>query len=146
MTKETSNFIKRIGSLIPGFSGYENDEQLRNTDYQIRLFTKSVIESYIYAIERSKNKLNNDDLMEIDELQNLLKLFCTKISNQKFGYIALFDRGEKNEKLLEELIKNDEKLINIVEKIEIESMDINYIKNIHLELEKILTTRKKILS
>ena len=75
----TSKFFERLGKLIPGFRGYYSRESLRENDYQLRLLISRKIENLVLQIEKSKPVLSDDALLEIDKIQNNLKLFCVKI-------------------------------------------------------------------
>ena len=112
MSKDISNLIKRIGSIVPGFVGYETKESLRKTDYQIRLHAKQNLERLIKRIERDKLNHNDEDLMKLDKAQNDLKLFNNQIINQVYGYDALMDRKEDRD--LEDSIFNYSKVSDII--------------------------------
>tara|TARA_B100000768_G_C11214305_1_gene347428 strand:- start:190 stop:627 length:438 start_codon:yes stop_codon:yes gene_type:complete len=144
MSQNIASFLKRVGALIPGFQGYESSEELRESDYQIRLYTKEALENYIYLIERAKGELDDKELMNLDKIQNQLKLFSAKIVNQKFGYSALFER-KNNDTKLSEVIENDVALISAIESIDTTCIDPSYIQELCIELEMILAARKKIL-
>ena len=72
MSQNIASFLKRVGALIPGFQGYESSEELRESDYQIRLYTKEALENYIYLIERAKGELDDKELMNLDKIQSFL--------------------------------------------------------------------------
>jgi hypothetical protein len=143
MSKDISNLIKRIGSIVPGFVGYETKESLRKTDYQIRLHAKQNLERLIKRIERDKLNHNDEDLMKLDKAQNDLKLFNNQIINQVYGYDALMDRKEDSD--LEDIISNDSKMIDIIESINYEDTSYKTITDLHQELEDLLINRQDIL-
>ena len=143
MSKQLSNLIKRIGSLVPGFAGYETKESLRKTDYQIRLYVKRNLEKLIKNIERDKLNLNNDDLMKLDKAQNDLKVFNNKIINQVYGYDALMDRRDDN--YLEDIISNDSRMTDIIDSINYSDTNFETINDLHQELEDLLMNRQDIL-
>ena len=145
----TSKFFQRLGKLIPGFSGYYNRESLRENDYQLRLHIKQKIENLVHEIERSKASLDDDILLEMDKVQNNLKLFSVKISNQSYGYSALFDKvnseNDMREDRLNSLIENDEKLVDLVEALSTENNEIEDLEILEKELNGLLAQRKDIL-
>ena len=143
MSKQLSNLIKRIGSLVPGFVGYETKESLRKTDYQIRLYVKRNLEKLIKNIERDKLNVNNDDLMKLDKAQNDLKVFNNKIINQVYGYDALMDRRDDN--YLEDIISNDSRMTDIIDSINYSDTNFETINDLHQELEDLLMNRQDIL-
>ena len=145
----TSKFFERLGKLIPGFSGYYNRESLRENDYQLRLHIKQKIENLVHEIERSKTSLDDDILLEMDKVQNNLKLFSVKISNQSYGYSAMFDKvnseNDMREDRLNSLIENDEKLVDLVEALSTENNEIEDLEILEKELNGLLAQRKDIL-
>ena len=102
----TSKFFERLGKLIPGFSGYYNRESLRENDYQLRLHIKQKIENLVHEIERSKTSLDDNILLEMDKVQNNLKLFSVKISNQSYGYSAMFDKVNSENDMREDRLNS----------------------------------------
>ena len=143
MSKDLSSLIKRIGSLVPGFVGYETKESLRKTDYQIRLHAKQNLERLIKKIERNKLNLNDSDLMQLDKAQNDLKVFNNQLINQAYGYDALMDR--KEDSYLEDIISNDSKMIDIIESINYEDTAYKTITDLHQKLYALLMKRQDIL-
>tara|TARA_B110000014_G_C19767527_1_gene399472 strand:+ start:120 stop:554 length:435 start_codon:yes stop_codon:yes gene_type:complete len=143
MSKDLSNLIKRIGSIIPGFVGYETKESLRKTDYQIRLHVKQNLERLIKKIERDKLSLNDEDLMKLDKAQNDLKVFNNRVINQVYGYDALMDRKEDN--YLEDIISNDSKMLDIIESINFKDTGDKTITDLHQKLDELLMKRQDIL-
>jgi hypothetical protein len=145
MSKKAALIFERIGKLIPGFDGYAKKEKARESDYQIRLYVKKKLEELIYNIERSKVNSPDNELMLIDKAQNDLRLFCTKIANQKFGYSSLFDNTSSdkiiNENVLEAIIKNDEEFIELIDKTDMYLCDALSIENLNHELNVILKNR-----
>lgn len=145
----TSKFFERLGKLIPGFSGYYNRESLRENDYQLRLHIKQKIENLVHEIERSKPSLEDDVLLKMDKVQNNLKLFCVKVSNQSYGYSAMFDNVnseiDMREDKLNSLIENDENLVDLVEALSIENNGIEDLEILEKELNGLLAQRIDIL-
>ena len=143
MSKDISNLIKRIGSIVPGFVGYETKESLRKTDYQIRLHAKQNLERLIKRIERDKLSHNDEDLMKLDKAQNDLKLFNNQMINQVYGYDALMDRKENSDR--EDIISNDSKMIDIIESINYGDTSYKTITDLHQKLDDLLMQRQDIL-
>ena len=145
----TSKFFERLGKLIPGFSGYYNRESLRENDYQLRLHIKQKIENLVHEIERSKPSLEDDVLLKMDKVQNNLKLFCVKVSNQSYVYSAMFDNAnseiDMREDKLNSLIENDENLVDLVEALSIDNNGIEDLEILEKELNGLLAQRIDIL-
>mgnify|MGYP001227613508 CR=1 FL=1 len=144
----TSKFFERLGKLIPGFSGYYNRESLRENDYQLRLLISRKIENLVLQIEKSKPFLSDDALLEIDKIQNNLKLFCVKVTNQSYSYSAIFDKTNADKDMREDklnsLIENDEKLVDLIEILPIENNEIEDLVILEKKLTGLLAQRKEI--
>tara|TARA_B100000214_G_C23963930_1_gene626734 strand:+ start:147 stop:599 length:453 start_codon:yes stop_codon:yes gene_type:complete len=149
MSKKSALIFERIGKLIPGFDGYAKKENARESDYQIRLYVKRKLEEFIYNIERSKVNTPDNELLSVDKAQNDLKLFCSKIVNQKFGYSSLFDNKNSdktvNENVLKTIIKNDEEFIDLINQIDMTLCDALTIENLSYKLNIILKNRIEII-
>lgn len=148
MEKATSNILNRIGKLIPGYYGYSKRQKARDSDYSVRLFVKNKLEILIDDLEQEKLEMSDDLLMDIDAIQNKLRLISVKIQNQKHGYKALFDNidnGTFNENM-SEVILNDEQMIELVSNSNYLSSEINELKNLYKELNRLINERKEILN
>ena len=149
MSKKSALIFERIGKLVPGFDGYAKKEKARESDYQIRLYVKRKLEEFIYNIEKSKASIPDSELLSVDKAQNDLKLFCSKIVNQKFGYSALFDNKNSdkivNEDVLKTMIKNDEEFIDLIDQTDMILCDALTIENLSYKLNIILKNRIEII-
>lgn len=149
MSKKSALIFERIGKLIPGFDGYAKKEKARESDYQIRLYVKRKLEEFIYNIEKSKATTADSELISVDKAQNDLKLFCSKIVNQKFGYSSLFDNKNSdktvNENVLKTMIKNDEEFIDLIDQTDMTLCDALTIENLSYKLNIILKNRIEII-
>lgn len=146
---ELSKFYERLGKLVPGYSGYSNRNDIREDDYQLRLYAKQKIEGFVHQIEKSKNDFDDDAILEIDKVQNNLRLFCVKVVNQSYGYSALFDKSnsknDMREKKLNLLVENDKEIISIIEGFSVENHDIDALKKLEENLVGLLAHRKEIV-
>ena len=148
MSRTSSNFFKRLGLLIPGFKGYQTKEDLRESDYQLRLYAKKIIENLVDKIEKEKRNLSSDDFMDVDYYQKDLKIIAVKVANQKYGYKAFFHKNSTSEniELLESVITHDESLINTLQNAN-DNLSINadFIKSLNNKLKIIIDKRNEIL-
>ncbi len=117
MPKDFEKFFYKVGLLIPGFKGYKTKEDLRESDYKIRLFAQSSLQIFIDKIEKLKRNLNDDNLIKIDFLQKELKIASVKVINQEFGYRSFFsgESTEETTKILEQVMRHDESLIDLID-------------------------------
>ena len=85
----------------------------------------------------------------MDKVQNNLKLFCVKVSNQSYGYSAMFDNAnseiDMREDKLNSLIENDENLVDLVEALSIDNNGIEDLEILEKELNGLLAQRIDIL-
>ena len=146
MSKKTAKIFENIGKLIPGYSGYLDKEKARDTDYKLRLFVKRKLENFIDKIEKIKLRTEDSKFMKLDAAQNNLKLFCIKISNQKYGYKALFDNEESLDKNLDQMFENDQRFIEIIESLNDSDVDYLSVENLYERLDAILTDRQDIIN
>ena len=104
---------------------------------------------FIYNIEKSKANIPDSELLSVDKAQNDLKLFCSKIVNQKFGYSSLFDNKNSdktvNENVLKTMIKNDEEFIDLIDQTDMTLCDALTIENLSYKLNIILKNRIEII-
>lgn len=148
MSRTSSNFFIRLGLLIPGFKGYQTKEDLRESDYQIRLYAKQIIEKLVDKIEKEKRNLNSNEFLDIDFQQKDLKIIAVKVANQKYGYKAFFHKNSTTEniELLESIITHDESLIETLQEAnDTLIVSTNFIKSLNNKLEIILDKRSEIL-
>ncbi len=146
MSKKTAEIFEKIGKLVPGYDGYLDREKARNADYQLRLFIKRKLENFVDKIEKIKLRTSDNEFMRLDTAQNNLKLFCIKISNQKYGYKALFDNEESSDENLKLILENDQRFIEIIESLKDSEVDYLSIENLNERLDAILIDRKDIIN
>ena len=144
MSKDFASMIKRLGSIVPGFKGYESREELRETDYKLRLHVSNQIEVLVRNIETSKLEMDDLNLMQMDKIQNELKVLAAQISNQTYGYKSMMHR--ENDDYLRDVISNDSGMVELLEAADLNDITHENITEIYNELRSILLQRKELLS
>jgi hypothetical protein len=144
MSKDFASMIKRLGSIVPGFKGYESREELRETDYKLRLHVSNQIEVLVRNIETAKLEMDDLNLMQMDKIQNELKVLATQISNQTYGYKSMMHR--ENDDYLQDVISNDSGMIELLEAADFNNITHENVTEIYNELRSILLQRKELLS
>ena len=144
MSKDFASMIKRLGSIVPGFKGYESREELRETDYKLRLHVSNQIEVLVRNIETSKLEMDDLNLMQMDKIQNELKVLAAQISNQTYGYKSMMHR--ENDDYLRDVISNDSGMVELLEAADLNDITHENIAEIYNELRSILLQRKELLS
>lgn len=150
--KRKKNIFDKIGSLIPGYTGYSEREGRRNTDKILR----EEISKRIYEIEKKINSLIEDAISEKDFtlMKNLEKsrkkinTLNSKIKYSPQGTTGFFSDEEIKENELLEVYKSDLSIFNIITQIEEKRMDEKSveIENLIKDLEKTIFERNIYIS
>ncbi len=150
--KRKKNIFDKIGSLIPGYTGYSEREGRRNTDKILR----EEISKRIYEIEKKINSLIEDAISEKDFtlMKNLEKsrkkinTLNSKIKYSPQGTTGFFSDEEIKENELLEVYKSDLSIFNIITQIEEKKMDEKSveIENLIKDLEKTIFERNIYIS
>ena len=154
--KTSRTFFLRISSLIPGFKDYNSKENLRINDYEIRKFCAKKVndkkDEYNELKKKAIEERQNDLVLKLDKSQTILRNFSDKLRLSKHGYSAVFDKGDVvDQEKLQQMVENDEKLIDIAEKLsnDTQSLEINKIiestDSMINQMKAILRTREELL-
>lgn len=119
MTKRNATILDRIGSLIPGYTGYAKRDNQRISDKLLR----DQIASRLDAVENAINDLQKNasrgeiaiDLLVLEELRKGCSTLSAKIRNAAYGASALFDKEQIKEEELQEIYRLDEIILDQVE-------------------------------
>jgi hypothetical protein len=117
--KRHVNILDRIGSLIPGYSGYAKRDDQRRSDKLLR----DQIASRLDAVENAINDMQKNasrgemavDLRLLEELRKGCSTLCSKIRHAAYGTSALFDKEQIKEEELQEIYRLDEFIFDDVE-------------------------------
>ncbi len=116
--------MARLLKIIPGYHGYKNKEERRETDIKIR-------DKAIRELEQAEEKLieslepavdaGNKNLMSIlEKARGEIRIFCTKLKNAEAGYKPGWNLIEIRENELEQAISVDAEIV--LESIEIKNI------------------------
>jgi hypothetical protein len=119
MTKRNVTILDRIGSLIPGYTGYAKRDNQRISDKLLR----DQIASRLDAVENAINDIQKNavrgeigvDLLVLEELRKGCSTLSAKIRNTSYGASALFDKEQIKEEELQEIYRLDEIILDQVE-------------------------------
>jgi hypothetical protein len=119
MTKRNATILDRIGSLIPGYTGYAKRDNQRISDKLLR----DQIASRLDAVENAINDMQKNasrgevtiDLLVLEELRKGCSTICSKIRHAAYGASALFDKELIREEELQEIYRLDEFILDQVE-------------------------------
>ena len=140
------NILDKIGSLIPGYSGYSERASRRGCDKNIRLIISNKISYYeSLIIEKINSKVENSEKESISKLETCRKkinTFKSKIDYAPYGLSSFFNDQQIRENELEEIYLYDLDLFESVEKIQtlLDNDNINelteLIQKIYINLNK----------
>jgi|GEM_PF-866954 len=105
------NFFDKIGSLLPGYSGYAERDGRRNCDKILR----EGITSQLYEIEKILyEKINEalkvkdkEQMKEIEELRKQINTFSSKVKYAPHGATAFFSDNQIKEDELYKIYQMD---------------------------------------
>lgn len=133
--KRTTNIFDKIGTLIPGYRGYQEREGRRECDRQLR----EQIADKLSEIEKKISALIDDaELSELAEIEKNRK----KINNLKdlikyspYGASAFFTDTAIKETELEKIYQMDLDVLDSVEKLE-SDIETDNISNLKVSIQK----------
>ena len=133
--KRTTNIFDKIGTLIPGYRGYQEREGRRECDRQLR----EQIADKLSEIEKKISALiDNAELSELAEIEkNRKKLNNLKdlIKYSPYGASAFFTDSAIKETELAEIYHMDLNVLDSVEKLE-SDIETNNISNLKVSIQK----------
>jgi malonyl CoA-acyl carrier protein transacylase len=121
MANRTVSIIDRIGSLIPGYTGFKNRDELRRSDKKLREYTAEQldeVEKFITKINIPKNRIEIElSILELEELRKACSTISSKIRYAQYGASAFFDNVQINEDELNLISQYDEKIFDVVNQL-----------------------------
>jgi len=109
------HWIEKIGGWIPGYAGYQNREQRRDTDHLIRDYTAQHLRKGRFALEDRKSAWSRAGELEVigyaDQISRKLEIAHDKILCVERGYSGFFDLVKVGETELLALYDYDQQLL-----------------------------------
>jgi hypothetical protein len=113
--------LKKLVSLIPGFSGYVERQNRRDADKLVRETVARRFNELWKRISALQADLVNAGKIEyVDDLEKAalqLRTFIDKVSTASRGYSGLFDAVKINEKELEQLYNFDLTFFDLADQV-----------------------------
>lgn len=123
MSKRQVNILDKIGSLIPGYSGYANRDNMRNSDKLIRIYASEKLIRIEEKIEEKKKELIlNQKIQEATEFEQVRKninTLASKIKYAQYGETAFFSLNQIKEDELEQIQNLDLQILERVSLMEV---------------------------
>ena len=157
MTQRKYTLLDKIGNLIPGYNGYANREEKRNSDKKFRDQLALEIqndENLIISYQKvliAEQEMNTCTEWEI--ARKSLNTLYSKIKNTSYGASSFFSENQLKEEELEEIYTFD---LEIAERITLISKTVQedqsevlspvHVLNQIKEIDKILTNRSNYIN
>ncbi|NPV84817.1 MAG: hypothetical protein HPY45_02250 [Anaerolineae bacterium] len=115
------DFLRKILSKIPGFSGYIERQNRRASDKLLRDFIAARFEEQwkrISALQR--DLVSNGQIDLVDDLEQAavkLRQFIDRVKNASYGYASFFDNIKVNEEELAAVYQYDLSLLDKVDEV-----------------------------
>jgi len=113
--------FKKLGSYIPGFSGYIERQNRRDADKILRdTVARRFEEQWKRTSQMQVDMAGNGMIAYIDDMEKAaiqLRTFIDKISLAPRGYSGLFDAVKINEKELEAIYQFDAAFFDLAEQV-----------------------------
>jgi hypothetical protein len=118
---DSKDLLTRIGSKIPGFSGYIERQERRASDKMLR----DTIHQRTMAQHKRISELQNELISEgaisfLDDLEKAsirLQTFADRIRTATRGYSAVFEAIKIDEEALNKILQYDNSLLDMTEKV-----------------------------
>ena len=161
--KGESNTIESIQNAIPGFKGYKQKEQLRESDRLLRGFLADELKGVRISLEEARDMLTEQaDLDNVGKVQSAidnLDYAIEKTEHAEAGYAGLFDAVKVKEDALSKLYEYDnnlfislpkmhesaEKIISSIMAEQVDKMEMANIVSLVKSFNKLLTERKNVM-
>jgi hypothetical protein len=116
------DFVKKLASKIPGFSGYVERQNRRAADKLLRESVAARFEElWTRTSEIQTNMVSEGMIALMDEMEQAaikLRTFADKIKTASYGYAGFFDAVKIKEEELSQLYQFDLAFFDVAEQIE----------------------------
>lgn len=130
-----TNIFDKIGTIIPGYNGYQEREGRRECDRQLR---EQIADKLSEIEKKFSNLIDNAEFSELSEIEKNRK----KINNLRdlikyspYGASSFFADSSIKEKELTNIYQMDLDILDSVEKIE-SDIKINNISDLKISIQK----------
>ena len=113
------NIFDKIGSLIPGYSGYDERDGRRNSDKILRENICSqinIIENNIFKVIE-ENLDNSEIMISFEKARKKVNTANSKIKFLEYGYTSFFNDSQITEEELLKIYKIDVEILNSIDEL-----------------------------
>ena len=108
-------YLARMLKIIPGYHGYKNKEERRETDIKVRdkaiRELEQAEEKFIEALEPAVDAGNSKLMSLLEKIRGDIRIFHGKLKNAEAGYKPGWNLIEIREKELEQAIAVDAEIV-----------------------------------
>jgi len=119
--EESRNILEKLGSIIPGWKGYQERQERRKADQILRQTLAERLAEQRKRLDVAINELienNRYDLVDnVGSAVTQLQTFIDRVRFASYGYSGLFDAVKINQKELEQIYNFDMALFDYVERL-----------------------------
>jgi hypothetical protein len=120
--KDSRNIIEKLGSMIPGWNGYQERVERRKADQLLRQTLAEKLAAQRKRLDTAQKDLISHGKVElVDDVGSAvtqLQTFSDRVRLASYGYSGLFDAVKINEAELEKMYNFDAALFEYVDRLD----------------------------
>lgn len=151
------NVLESIARRVPGFAGYLDKEERRESDAQARRWLADRLDACKPGLDAYTRSLTEqgrlDGLAACDRLRNKIELLISRLRGAPAGYSGFFDANQVDEDRLDDVLEHDlglmehaEQTATAIENLATADGDLESAENQFQDLERRFGDRTKLLS
>jgi len=118
---DSKDLLTRIGSKIPGFSGYIERQERRTSDQLLRKTIAARFGEHVGRISQLQSDfVNQGELSVLDDIETAvirLQTFADRIRTASRGYSGVFDAVKIDEEALNKILQYDNTLLETSDQV-----------------------------
>jgi hypothetical protein len=119
--KDSRNIVEKLGSIIPGWKGYQERQERREADQLLRQVLAEKLADQRKRLDTAQKELmsnNRYDLVDdVGSAVTQLQTFIDRVRFATYGYSGLFDAVKINQAELEQMYNFDTALLQYVDRL-----------------------------
>lgn len=134
--KRNTNIFDKIGTLIPGYKGYQERNGRRECDRQLRVQISDLLFTNEKKLQPFFEKADLNEMAEIEKIRKKMNNLKDMIKYSPYGASTFFSDSELKESELENIYDMDLDILNLSNNLN-EIINHNELTSIQLQLQKI---------
>jgi hypothetical protein len=119
--KDSRNLLEKLGSVIPGWKGYQERQERRKADQLMRQTLAEKMAAQRKRLDVAQQELINSgkiDLVDdVGRAVTQLQTFIDRVRLASYGYSGLFDAVKINQDELEQMYNFDAALFDYIDRL-----------------------------